>query len=137
MFRMMQTAPAPLIALLAAVSSIATAASPPKGSDGSPLKDSIEASILRGNIVFGNYCVLCHGLNADGQGRAARIYNPKPANLRQSRLTDAAKERIIRQGGKQQGRSEFMPPWGNELTNEQISDVVRFLRSIAPSDAPK
>lgn len=126
-----------LTALLAAVSTLATAASPARDPDESPLKDSPEASILRGNIVFRNYCALCHGLNADGQGRAARMYNPKPVNLRESVVPDAYKERIIRQGGKTMGRSEFMPPWGEELTNEQITDVVRYLRSIAPPHAPK
>lgn len=131
------TATALLIVLLAAFSTLATAASPPRVTDESPLKDSPEAAIHRGTIVFRNYCALCHGLDADGQGRAARIYNPKPANLRQSAMTDANKERIIRQGGKKLGRSEFMPPWGEELTNEQIVDVVRYLRSIVPPGAAK
>ena len=47
-----------------------------------------------------------------------------------SERNDAYKELIVRRGGKALGRSEFMPPWGNELTDEQISDVIAFLRSI-------
>ncbi len=43
---------------------------------------------------------------------------------------DAYKELIIRRGGKALARSEFMPPWDKELTNEQISDVIAFLGSI-------
>jgi mono/diheme cytochrome c family protein len=125
-----------LAALLVAVSTLADAADPPRAAEPA-LKDSLEASVLRGNIVFRNYCVLCHGLDADGQGRAARMYNPKPANLRQSMVTDAYKERIIRLGGKRVGRSEFMPPWGEELTDEQVIDVVHYLRSIAPPGAPR
>ncbi len=109
----------------------------PKEPDDYPPKDTPEASILRGDIVFHNYCALCHGMNADGQGRAARIYNPKPANLRKSVMNDAYKESIIRKGGKAMGRSSFMPPWGEELTDEQITDVVRYLRSIAPQTAAK
>ena len=96
-----------------------------------PDKNSPEASIYRGNIVFNNYCVLCHGVKADGKGRAARLYNPKPANLVLSDKNDQYKELIIRQGGKALGRSQFMPPWGEELTDEQINDVVHFLGSIA------
>jgi len=125
-----------LASCLLATSALGVAAAPSKEQE-PPLKDSVEASVLRGNIVFRNYCVLCHGLDADGQGRAARMYNPKPANLRESMVSDAYKERIVRQGGKRMGRSEFMPPWGEELTDEQIVDVVRYLRSIAPSGAPK
>ncbi|MCB1906002.1 MAG: cytochrome c [Rhodocyclaceae bacterium] len=102
-----------------------------------PHRDSPEARVYRGSIVFSNYCVLCHGQNADGKGRAAKLYTPPPANLRKSDKTDEYKELIIRRGGAPMARSEFMPPWGAELTEEQISDVVSFLRSIAPEDAPR
>lgn len=122
--------------LISGVASAASAAAP-RDPDDYPPKDTPEASILRGDIVFHNYCALCHGMNADGQGRAARIYNPKPANLRKSVMNDAYKELIIRKGGKAVGRSTFMPPWGEELTDEQITDVVRYLRSIAPQTAAK
>ncbi len=97
---------------------------------GLPDKNSPEASIYRGGIVFGHYCVLCHGPKADGAGRAAKLYNPKPANLVMSDKNDQYKELIIRQGGKTIGRSEFMPPWGQELSDEQITDVVAYLRSV-------
>ena len=102
-----------------------------------PYKDSPEASVFRGSLVFLNYCTTCHGENADGTGRAAKMYNPKPANLRTSMYPDAYKEMVIRKGGQQVGRSEFMPPWNEELTNEQIKDTVNYLRSIAPANAPK
>lgn len=87
-------------------------------------------SDVRGAIVFKTYCALCHGYKADGNGRAARGYDPRPANLVRSTASDDYKRRIIRQGGSALGRSPFMPPWGNELTDEQIDDVVYFLRVI-------
>lgn len=105
--------------------------------DAFPHKNTPEASVYRGTIVFLNYCITCHGQNADGQGRSAKLYNPKPANLRTSMMPDAYKDGIIRRGGKLMGRSEFMPPWGEELTDEQVRDVVAYLRSIAPANAPK
>jgi mono/diheme cytochrome c family protein len=37
---------------------------------------------------------------------------------------------IIKTGGQAIGRSEFMPPWGAELTDEQMKDLVAYLRSI-------
>lgn len=89
-----------------------------------------EQSVHRGGIVFMNYCMTCHGITADGRGRTAKLYDPKPANLVKSDKNDAYKELIVRRGGGAIGRSNFMPPWGEELTNEQIKDVVAFLRSI-------
>jgi mono/diheme cytochrome c family protein len=93
-------------------------------------KDSVDAATFRGGLVFANYCVTCHGINADGNGRAARLYNPRPANLRMSDKNDAYYGLIIRKGGAMLGRSEFMPAWEAELTNEQITDLVAYLRSI-------
>ena len=93
-------------------------------------KDSVDAATFRGGLVFANYCVTCHGINADGNGRAARLYNPKPANLRMSDKNDTYLGLIVRTGGAALARSEFMPSWEAELTNEQISDLVAYLRSI-------
>jgi len=93
-------------------------------------RDSIEAAVVRGSIAFHTYCVLCHGANGEGNGRAAAQYVPQPANLTVSVLSDEQKERIIRGGGASVGRSSFMPPWGQELTAEQIKDLLAFLRTI-------
>ena len=92
-------------------------------------RDSRDAAVFRGGLVFANYCVTCHGINADGNGRAARLYNPRPANLRMSDKNDAYMGLIIRMGGQAMGRSEVMPPWGTEFTDEQTKDIVAYLRS--------
>lgn len=101
-----------------------------------PLKETALAAEYRGKLVFGRYCYLCHGVNADGNGRKAKMYNPRPANLLLSDKNDAYKALIIRRGGAAMGRSEFMPPWGEELTDEQIADVVIYLGSIRQPPSP-
>ncbi len=93
-------------------------------------RDGPDAQVFRGSLVFFNYCVTCHGPNADGNGRAAKLYDPRPANLRASDKNLAYMRLIVRDGGKSMGRSEFMPPWGEELTDEQIVDVTAYLQSI-------
>ena len=93
-----------------------------------------ERAIARGSEVFQRYCALCHGANGDGKGRAAPKYKPTPANLVLSPYPDEYKELIIRNGGAAIGRSPYMPPWGDELTSQQIRDVLAYLRRIK---APK
>lgn len=102
-----------------------------------PIKKTLHASEIRGEIVFSSYCTLCHGITGEGNGRAARLHNPRPANLRKSMVPDIYKEMIIRKGGAGWGRSPDMPSWQEELTEEQILDVVNFLRTIAPADAER
>ena len=94
------------------------------------VRDGADAQGFRGSLVFFNYCVTCHGPNADGNGRAAKLYDPRPANLRASDKNLQYMRLIVRNGGKALGRSEFMPPWGEELTDEQIDDVTAYLQSI-------
>jgi mono/diheme cytochrome c family protein len=120
------------VALLAALfaGGVAVADEAPR-TDGALLpRDSRDAAIFRGGLVYANYCVTCHGINADGNGRAARLHNPRPANLRASDKNDAYIALIVRRGGEALGRSQSMPPWGEELTDEQIKDVVAFVRSV-------
>jgi mono/diheme cytochrome c family protein len=100
------------------------------GADEALPRDTPEAAIVRGSIVYRTYCVLCHGADGRGDGRAAKMYTPKPANLTVSPFNDTYKEMIIRGGGASMGRSSFMPPWGGELSNEQIHDLVAFLREL-------
>ena len=63
-------------------------------------RDSQDAAIFRGGLVYANYCVTCHGINADGNGRAARLHTPRPANLRASDKNDAYIGLIVRRGGE-------------------------------------
>jgi len=131
--RMHAFAVAWVVAPLALVGTPASAADRPTNTawQGALLpRDSNDAKVFRGSLVFANYCVTCHGFNADGNGRAAHLYNPKPANLRMSDKNGVYFRLIVRMGGEAMNRSPFMPPWGAELTDEQTNDLVAYLRSI-------
>jgi mono/diheme cytochrome c family protein len=125
-------AAAALVLTIPSHAQIAAAVAPVLVSTSKPLlaRDGPDAAHFRGSLVFFNYCVTCHGPNADGNGRAAKLYDPRPANLRESDKNDAYMRLIVQRGGKALARSEFMPPWGEELTEEQIADVVSYLQAI-------
>jgi cytochrome c1 len=93
-------------------------------------KDTLEASVIRGRIVYQNYCVLCHGAEGLGNGRAAKLHNPAPFNLTQSVAPREYIARVVRKGGEAVGRGIGMPPWEDQLTDEQINDTLNFLHSI-------
>jgi len=86
--------------------------------------------VKRGEAVYKTNCILCHGLKADGKGRASVLYDPPPANLTKSDKNDEYKTLIITLGGAAMGRSEVMPVWGEQLTTQEISDVVAYLRTV-------
>ncbi len=93
--------------------------------------------VRRGEIVFKTNCILCHGIKGNGKGRSAKLYNPPPADLTRSDKNDDYKRMIITMGGKAMGRSEVMPVWGEQITPQEIDDVVAYLRTILVVDPPQ
>lgn len=93
--------------------------------------------VRRGEIVFKTNCILCHGVNGDGMGRASVLFDPPPADLTRSDKNDTYKKMIITMGGEAMGRSPVMPIWGQELSEAQIDDVVNYLRHILVVPPPE
>jgi len=93
-------------------------------------RDTQEASVIRGKLVYNHYCILCHGYEYDGKGRAAKLHTPPPSNLMISGLPKEYVQEIIRKGGEGVGRYKGMPPWGEQLTEEQQGDIVNFVMMI-------
>ena len=93
-------------------------------------KDTKEASIVRGKLAYHYYCQSCHGAEYDGKGRAAKLHMPPPTNLKYSGLPVEYVIEIVSKGGEAVGRYRGMPPWGEQLTQEQLLDVVNFLLTL-------
>jgi cytochrome c oxidase cbb3-type subunit 3 len=87
-------------------------------------------SVRRGEAVYKTNCILCHGIQGDGRGRAATLFHPPPADLTRSDKSDEYKTAIIRRGGLLMGRSSGMPPWQERLSDIEIRDVVGYLRTL-------
>jgi cytochrome c oxidase cbb3-type subunit 3 len=90
----------------------------------------IRDPVLRGEVVYKTNCILCHGVRADGKGRAAPLFHPPPADLTHSEKDDQYKSTMIRVGSTAMGRSSGMPPWQERLSDAEIEDVVEYLRTI-------
>ena len=90
----------------------------------------INNPFFRGQAVFKTRCILCHGTQGDGKGRASSLYKPPPSDLTRSDKNDQYKESIITLGGEAMGRSPSMPVWGQQLTPQEIKDLVVYLRTL-------
>ncbi len=97
----------------------------------------MEKPEARGKVVFMTNCILCHGVKGNGKGRASVLYDPPPADLTRSDKNDVYKKMIITQGGAAMGRSGVMPVWGMQLKEEEIDDVIAYLRTILVVPAPE
>ncbi len=89
-----------------------------------------------GKKIYRARCETCHGASGKGDGRMSRIIrNPSPADLTRSTLSHDQTIAIVSSGGRAQGRSERMPPWGQELLYAELVSVVNYLESIRTAQA--
>ena len=88
-----------------------------------------------GKIKFNLFCATCHGATGKGDGAAAAGLNPKPRNFQDaavmSKKSDADLKKVIQQGGAAVGLSPLMPPWSSALTEQEIANVISFIRSLS------
>ena len=94
-----------------------------------------DGSVDRGSTLYQGSCMACHGVNADGNGPAAGAMTPRPTNLAAASYwkerTDAQVAATIRSGSP--GTS--MMPFAH-LSEQQVGDLVAFLKTKAPQSTP-
>ena len=102
-----------------------------------PFADDHEAAEAGAEIYEIN-CASCHGAEGEGDGPAAEALDPKPASLADAHLmedmTDGALFWRVSEGGAFTPFNSTMPPWKDVLSEEQIWQVVTFIREFAEED---
>lgn len=88
----------------------------------------------RGGNVFSHYCAICHGGTGAGDGFNSFNLKVPPCNFTEAEFwtttTRERTEQVIADGGPAAGGSMLMPAWKRTLSNEQIEDVVAYLRML-------
>lgn len=94
------------------------------GSD--PVADP-QAAIVRGETIYKNNCVACHGKTGLGDGPTVAQTGLVPADLRQLATQKSVKTFAA---NIYYGKGEGMEAFGDQLTEEQIWDVAHFVKSF-------
>ena len=93
----------------------------------------------RGRKIYLRACAPCHGIRGDGNGPAARGFDPAPRNFRRGsfkfRTTvsgalplDSDLARTIREGVP----GTEMPRWKHVLSDHDIDAVVQYIKTFTP-----
>jgi cytochrome c oxidase cbb3-type subunit 3 len=81
------------------------------------------------------YCVQCHGINRDGNGVNSRDMAVKPRDHTDSKAMgdtpDDVLFKAIKSGGLSVTKSVLMPRWEGVLSDEEIKEMVSYLRFIS------
>lgn len=86
----------------------------------------------KGKEKYNQICASCHGQGGKGDGPAAAALDPKPRNLSDpkyvSTLSDEQIFKTVKEGGAAVGKSPLMPAWGSVLSDNDIWNVIAYLR---------
>ncbi len=87
------------------------------------------------------YCIACHGWTLQGNGPTAIELDPRPRTLTAGKYmnqkTNLELFTIIKGGGEAASLSASMPNWGNILQDQDIWNVVAWIRAMQDVAPPK
>lgn len=94
-----------------------------------------KGDVAAGKAKYDQLCATCHGATGMGDGPAAQALTPKPRNFQDkasmSAKTDDELRRVIKEGGAANGLSAAMAPWGSMLSDQDITNVIAYIRTLA------
>lgn len=89
--------------------------------------------------LYDTYCVQCHGVNRDGNGVNSGSMAVKPRDHTDSKAMGDTPDdllfKAIKSGGLSVSKSVLMPTWGGVLSDEEIHELVAYLRLISKTQA--
>lgn len=83
--------------------------------------------------LYEKSCKNCHGPSGKGDGAAAKMLKPPPADLGTvlKGKADADVAKVIKEGGKAVGKSALMPAFGAKLSDDQINSLVQLVKGFS------
>lgn len=98
-----------------------------------PVADNPDA-IAVGADLYATSCSSCHGDSGTGDGPAAAALDPSPSSLADAAMMAEMSDGYIfwriTEGGSMEPFNSAMPPWGSAFSEDQIWQLVSFLRSL-------
>jgi cytochrome c oxidase cbb3-type subunit 3 len=89
---------------------------------------------VHGQEIYDQLCWRCHGRSGKSDGPVSEAMNPRPRDLTDrtymSGISDEDLLNVIKQGGAGVGKSPAMMAFKDVLSDEDIRDLVAYLRTL-------
>ena len=95
----------------------------------------IDGNAEKGRVIYQQLCVTCHGEHGDGQGPAGRQLSVTLPDFADAEYMLARDDKdlftTVKEGGAAVGKSGIMHSWKSNLNDQQIHDVLAYVRTFA------
>jgi len=98
-----------------------------------PLFAQQKGDSKKGQDLYLEKCVLCHGSQGEGWDWSKKAQPPIPVpDLAKTAPTQSDQYLfdVIKDGGEAVGGTKFMPPFGFQLSDQDVRDIVAYIRSL-------
>jgi mono/diheme cytochrome c family protein len=116
----------PILTLVAAFALVAAVAF--------PLTRAHAANIAEGKQNYDAVCAACHGMTGEADGPGAATLSTPPRKFSDcatmAKISDQTLISVIKDGGTAAHLSSEMQPWGSAFSDDQIKDLVAYIRSF-------
>lgn len=83
---------------------------------------------------YKHFCWQCHGMTGNGMGLNVQDMSVQPRDHTSAKAmrgrSDADLFKVIKEGGLSIDKSVLMPPWKDSLSDDEITDLVKYLREL-------
>lgn len=88
----------------------------------------------RGVALYRDRCMLCHGGQGEGWDWSKKMETPPVPVPDLAQVAPVRSDQylfdVVKEGGEAVGMTRFMPPFGFQLTDEQVWDLVAYMRAL-------
>jgi mono/diheme cytochrome c family protein len=90
----------------------------------------------KGRELYVEKCVLCHGSQGEGWDWSKKVDKPPVPVPDLAKATSKRSDQflfdVVKEGGEAVGQTRFMPPFGFQLSDQEVWNLVAYLRTLSP-----
>jgi mono/diheme cytochrome c family protein len=99
-----------------------------------PLFAQPRGDVRKGRELYLEKCALCHGSQGEGWGWSKKVAKPPVPVPDLAKVTPGRSDKflfdVVREGGEAVGQTRFMPPFGFQLSDQEVWDLVAYMREL-------
>ena len=99
-----------------------------------PLFAQPRGNAKKGQEMYLEKCVLCHGSKGEGWDWTKRVPNPPIPVPDLAQVTPERSDQflfdVVKDGGEAVGKTRFMPAFGFQMSDQEVWDLVAYMRLL-------